>query len=151
MVRIVEMPAVARDMFAGLEFSGFDDPAFVAPAPAARRRVAIVSTAGVSRRGERPFSWLARDYRGFGRHERDLVMSHVAVDFDRTAWQQDLNAIIPLDRLEEMARAGEIGSVADVHYSFMGASDPATMQESAHEVAGLLKDDNVDTVLLVPI
>tara|TARA_B110000438_G_C15807374_1_gene648056 strand:- start:2605 stop:2841 length:237 start_codon:yes stop_codon:yes gene_type:complete len=78
-------------------------------------------------------------------------MTHVAVEFDRSAWQQDLNVIIPLDRLEEMANDGEIGSVADEHYSFMGAADPVTMEKSAREVAVRMKQEGVDTVFLIPI
>jgi D-proline reductase (dithiol) PrdB len=79
------------------------------------------------------------------------VMTHVAVEFDRSAWQQDLNTIIPLDRLEEMATDGEIGSVAEDHYSFMGAADPVTMEKSARQAAAQMKQDGVNTVLLIPI
>jgi D-proline reductase (dithiol) PrdB len=75
----------------------------------------------------------------------------VAVEFDRSAWQQDLNVIIPLDRLDEMATDGEIGSVADMHYSFMGAADPVTMEKSAREVAEQMKQEGVNTVFLIPI
>ncbi len=78
-------------------------------------------------------------------------MTHVAVEFDRSAWQQDLNVIIPLDRLDEMETYGEIGSVADMHYSFMGAADPVTMEKSAREVAGQMKQEGVNTVFLIPI
>ena len=59
--------------------------------------------------------------------------------------------MFPLQRLQEMANAGEIGSVADFHYTFMGASDPATMKDSADQIAGLLTQDKVDAVLLVPV
>lgn len=151
MVRLTEMPAVARGFISELELPRFDEPAWVTPAAAGKRRVAIVSSAAVSRRGERPFSWLARDYRVIGRQDRDLVMSHVAVEYDRTGWQQDLNTIFPLDRLEAMAKAGEIGSVAEEHYAFMGAADPRDMEKSAREVAAGMRRDAVDTVLLVPI
>ena len=151
MVRLTEMPAVAHGFISELELPRFDNPAWVTPAAADKRRVSIVSTAAVSRRGERPFSWLARDYRVIGKRDRDLVMTHVAVEYDRTAWQQDLNSIIPLDRLEEMAQAGEIGSVAEEHYAFMGAADPIDMEKSAREIAARMKQDEVDTVLLVPI
>ena len=75
----------------------------------------------------------------------------VAVEYDRTAWQQDLNAIIPLDRLEEMASDGEIGSVAEEHYAFMGAADPRDMEPSAREVAARMRADNVNTVFLIPV
>ena len=41
----------------------FGDPAWTPPPPAAERRVAIVSTAGLIQRGDRPFSFGAADYR----------------------------------------------------------------------------------------
>jgi len=45
----------------------------------------------------------------------------------------------------------EIGSVAETHYSFMGATDPREMEGAAREVAAHLKQDNVDAVLLPPV
>ena len=50
-----------------------------------------------------------------------------------------------------MAQAGEIGSVAQWHYSFMGATDPTRMVGTAPEVARLLKEDGVSAVILVPV
>ena len=93
----------------------------------------------------------ATQARTFHKTDRDLVMTHVAVEFDRSAWQQDLNTIIPLDRLEEMAAEGEISSVAEEHYSFMGAADPVTMEKSARSVAKNMKREGVNTVFLIPI
>ena len=151
MVKLVDMPAVGRGFIADLEKPEIAQEKWTEPVAAVDRRVAIVSSAAVSRRGEKPFSWLARDYRAFGKNDRDLVMTHVAVEYDRTAWQQDLNTIIPLDRLEEMADSGEIGSVADEHYAFMGAADPMDMEPAAHEVAARMRSDNVNTVFLVPV
>lgn len=151
MVRLTEMPAVGRGFISELELPVFENPAWAQPVPAKDRRVAIVSSAAVSRRGEKPFSWLARDYRAIGKNDRDLVMTHVAVEYDRTAWQQDLNTIIPLDRLDEMASDGEIGSVADEHYAFMGAADPRDMEPSAREVAARMRAANVNTVFLIPV
>lgn len=151
MVRITEMPAVARASISRLEMPEFDDPAWVRPVPAQERRVSIVSSAAVSRRGDKPFSWLARDYRVIGRDDRDLVMTHVSIEYDRTAWQQDLNTILPLDRLAEMAADGEIGSLAGEHYSFMGAADPRDMEPSARAAAARMKRENVNTVFLIPV
>ena len=151
MTKITEMPAVARGFISNLDLPVVDEPAWVNPSPPRKRRVSVVTTAAVSKRGDKPFSWLARDHRVFNKNDRDLVMTHVAVEFDRSAWQQDLNVIIPLDRLEEMANDGEIGSVADEHYSFMGAADPVTMEKSARDVARKMKQEGVDTVFLIPI
>jgi hypothetical protein len=41
--------------------------------------------------------------------------------------------------------------VADTHYSFMGASDPLQMEPHARALAGKLKEDRVDSVLLAPV
>ena len=151
MTKLDEMPAVARHFISNLDLPVTEDPAWTPAVPSQQRRISIVSTAAVSRRGDKPFSWLARDHRVFHKTDRDLVMTHVAVEFDRSAWQQDLNVIIPLDRLDEMAQEGEIGSVADEHYSFMGAADPITMEKSARKVASRMKQEGVNTVFLIPI
>ena len=45
----------------------------------------------------------------------------------------------------------EIASVADEHYSFMGAADPVTMEKSARAVAAQMKAEGVNTVFLIPI
>ena len=82
---------------------------------------------------------------------KDLVMTHSSTNFDRTGFQQDWNVIFPLDRLRELAQEGIIGSVADYHYSFMGAADPAVMGSEAGNLARLLKGDGVDAALLVPV
>jgi len=151
MVKVAEMPAIGRGFISELEMPKFESQPWTTPVPASQRRVSIVSTAAVSRRGEKPFSWLAKDHRVIGKNDRDLVMTHVAVEYDRTAWQQDLNTIIPLDRLEEMAGAGEINSVADEHYAFMGAADPRDMEKSAQDVIARMKQENVNTVFLIPV
>jgi len=151
MVKLAEMPAIGRGFISELEMPRFNTRPWTNPVPAKDRRVSIVSTAAVSRRGEKPFSWLAKDYRTVGKNDRDLVMTHVAVEYDRTAWQQDINTILPLERLNEMADDGEIGSLAEEHYAFMGAADPCDMEESAKEVCERMKEDNVNTVFLIPV
>lgn len=151
MVRITEMPAVGRGFIEDLKAFEVTKTGWNEPVPANERRISIVTSAALSRRGEKPFSWLARDHRVIDKNDRDLVMTHVAVEYDRTAWQQDLNVIMPLDRLEEMAGDGEIGSVADEHYAFMGAADPNDMEKSAIEVAARMRADNVNTVFLIPV
>ena len=145
------MPAIARGFISNLTLTEPSQLCWTQPVSAHERRVSIVSTAAVHRRGDKPFSWLAKDARTFHKTDRDLVMTHVAVEFDRSAWQQDLNTIIPLDRLEEMAAEGEISSVAEEHYSFMGAADPVTMEKSARSIAKNMKREGVNTVFLIPI
>jgi D-proline reductase (dithiol) PrdB len=131
----------------------FENHPWVTGKPLARRRIALISTAGLHQRGDRPFEGMTGDYRVI-RGElkaRDLVMSHISTNFDRTGFQQDWNVVFPLDRLHELAEEGTIGSVADYHYSFMGATDPSEMESTARNLAVLLKGDRVDGVLLVPV
>jgi len=105
------------------------------------------------RRGDRPFGPGSGDYRVIPGDTAggDLVMTHVSVNYDRTGFQQDLNVVLPLDRLNEMAADGAIGSVAAFHYSVMGATDPEAMRADAADIVGLLKADNVDAVVFAPV
>jgi D-proline reductase (dithiol) PrdB len=120
-----------------------------------QRRVAIVTTSGMHRRNDRPFSLTpGTDYRVIpGDTPTDeLMMSHISVNFDRSGYQQDVNVVFPIDRLRELVADGVIGSVADFHYAFMGAAWPPTRFEpKAQELAGLLEKDRVDAVLLSPV
>ena len=65
--------------------------------------------------------------------------------------QEDWNVAFPIDRLWELTAEGTIGSMADIHYSFMGATDPVQMEPYVRELAGRLKQDSVDSVLLAPV
>ena len=70
---------------------------------------------------------------------------------ERRGFQQDLNVVFPVERLKELAAEGAIGSVADYHYSFMGSTEPDDMEPLVREIAGYLKEDCVDAVLLAPV
>jgi D-proline reductase (dithiol) PrdB len=134
----------------------FDERHWAAGPALAKRRVAIVSTAGLHARGDRPFGAGAAsmDYRVIPGTAKagDLVMSHMSVNYDRSGFQEDWNVAFPLDRLQDLATDKIIGSVAAFHYSFMGAVSPVTHYEpKAREMARLLRGDNVDAVLLSPV
>jgi D-proline reductase (dithiol) PrdB len=53
--------------------------------------------------------------------------------------------------LRELKEQGVIGSIADFHYSFMGAAPIRALETKARELAGILKKDRVDAVLLSPV
>ncbi len=153
MARLDQIPDAIREHLLRLDLPNFS-PTPPAPGPAlAERRIAIVSTAGIHLRGEPAYLPLAADYRVIpGDVEpRDVVMSHISANFDRTGFQQDCNVVFPLERLHEMAAHGEIGSVAAFHYAFMGATDPRQLEPAAREAARLLLKDGVSGVLLVPV
>jgi D-proline reductase (dithiol) PrdB len=130
----------------------FDGQSWVDGPVVEARRVAIVSTASLHGRDDRPFTVAATYYCIVpGKTAADLVMSHVSCNVDCTDFQQDINVVFPIDRLRELAAQGSIGSVAGFHFSVMGATTPEHLETAAHEIAGLLKADVVDAVLLVPI
>ena len=127
---------------------------WIDPKPLGESTVAIVSTAGMHRRDDPPFTLGAVDYRLLPRGVDwgDVVMSHISANFDRSASADDPNVAVPLDRLETLAETGEIGAVSRWHYTFMGAlPQPQMLEEAGTEVGRLLADDGVDVALLVPI
>lgn len=153
MTRLSDLPPEAIAALDRLPLPAFDETPW-AQAPRVREaRVAIVSTAGLHRPEDRVFQGGATDYRIIpGDIESgELVMSHVSANFDRGGFQQDAELVFPLGRLRALAADGAIASVAAWHYSFMGATDPAGMVESGHEVGRLLRADGVDLALLIPV
>jgi len=153
MVRLTDIPAIDAQHLLDKECPAFEEEPWVEGPPLAERRVAIVTTAGLHRAGDRNFNLRDVGYRVIpGAIEgADLVMTHTSVNFDRTGFQQDLNVCFPIERLRELAADGVIGSVADFHFAVSGAPHPAELEESARAIAAIMKADAVDTVLLVPI
>ena len=78
-------------------------------------------------------------------------MSHVLLNFDLTGLQQDLNVCFPIERMHELAEEGVIDSVGKFHSIVSGAVHPSDLEVSARPMARTMKEDGVDTVLLVPI
>lgn len=153
MVRLSHYSEEERQHLLDLPCATYTTTPFVAFGHLSAARVALISTAGLHRRSDRPFAVGEGGYRLIpGNIEaNELIMSHISTNFDRTGFQQDLNMVFPLDRLRELARDGVIGSVADYHYSFMGATDPSQMEREARTLAAVLKNDRVNAVLLVPV
>jgi D-proline reductase (dithiol) PrdB len=152
MVRLNETFEGLAKTLRGMETPANPDTPLIDGPPLAERRVAIISTAGLTRDGDRPFGMGGDEYRVIPSEAADgLTITHLSTNFDRIGFQLDTNVMFPLDRLNEMAEAGTIGSVADYHYSVMGATDPKGLSQSADQIAGLLKQDQVDAVLLVPV
>jgi D-proline reductase (dithiol) PrdB len=154
MVRLDQMPERERKHFKELPCPTFETHPWAEGPPLSERRVAIVSTAGLHRQKDRPFTSDPGDYYRVIPGDikaSELLMSHLSTNFDHTGFQQDWNVLFPIDRLREFAEEGIIGSVADFHYSFMGALDPMQMEHDARGLASTLKGDHVDALLLVPV
>ena len=153
MVRLEQYGYEERQHLLNLPCPTYDTSPFVTGVTVKKSRVALVSTAGLHKTSDRPFDVGESGYRLIPKETpaNELVMSHISTNFDRTGFQLDLNTVFPLDRLNEMAEAGTIGSVAEYHYSFMGATDPVRMEQEARNLASIMKKDHVDAVLLVPV
>ncbi len=124
--------------------------------PFNQRRVALLTSGGVSRKDAQPFNPLARN---------DLRVDSIAESTPSEFFQihdsyynhadadRDINCIFPLDRLRELAAERAIGSVAPHHYSgFMGRTyiRTAVVNEAAPALARKLRDESVDAFVLVP-
>jgi D-proline reductase (dithiol) PrdB len=153
MARLENYSEEERNHLLALPCPTFVNTPFVSGPTLSQRKVAIISTAGLHLRRERPFGLGATDYRLIPKEtsSSDLVMSHISTNFDRTGFQMDFNLVFPLERLAELVKEGFIGSLADYHYSFMGASDPAQMKDTAMNIAEIMKKEGVNAVLLVPV
>jgi D-proline reductase (dithiol) PrdB len=153
MVRLADIPEPERSLIANLNCPVYGDTPPVAPVVAAKRHVAIVSTAGFILRGERPMLANETGYRAIpsSAPDGDLLCSHVSTNFDRTGFQQDLNVMLPRARLRELEQQGEIGRAADTHYAFMGATSPVKMEDKAREVGRSMLALGVNTVVLAPV
>jgi D-proline reductase (dithiol) PrdB len=122
--------------------------------PLTASRVSIVTTAGLHRRGDRPFGPGDQTYRAIpaATPTKDIIQSHTSIGFDRVPIMRDVNVTYPIDRLREMVARGELGGVAANGYSFMGAlRDTAKVEsETGPEVARRLCEDGADAVLITP-
>jgi D-proline reductase (dithiol) PrdB len=154
MVDLARLPEEERRHLLEKEFEPFPTTPFVTGPPVSERRVSIITTAGLHRIDDPPFSMVDLSYRVLPNDIRgqDLAMTHSSVHFDRTGFREDVNVVFPIDRLHELAEEGFIGSVARFHYSLMGAGWPPQMIEStARQLAETLRDDDVNAVVLSPV
>lgn len=152
MARLEDMDPSMREFLLHMPCPSIDLNGWVRGGPLGQRRIALISSAGLRRRADRPFTDYAADYRIIPTEHRDeIIQDHLNASHDRTGYLQDLNTIFPLDRLDEMAENREIGSVARYHYSFMGATSAIAAESNARRLARILLDDEVDTVLLCPV
>ena len=155
MPRLDRLPHVSRTSLLAFP-AQVNDSAPFAPlrSPLTRCRVAIVTTAGLHRRGDRPFSPGAPTYRIIPSDtpSRDIVQSQTSIGFDRTPIMRDINISFPIDRLRELSARGELGGLAPSCYSFLGAQrDLGRIEtDTAPEAARRMRDEGVDVALVTP-
>lgn len=78
----------------------------------------------------------------------ELMVSHGG--YDNGDVNKDINCMFPVDRLNELAAEGFIGSVAAVHAGFMGGggNQEKFKNETGPAIAKMLKEEEVDAVIL---
>jgi D-proline reductase (dithiol) PrdB len=123
--------------------------------------VALVSTAGVARNDARPFDqdgerrnpwWGDPSFRAIplGTSERDVRLYHLHID--PRFGEADLDVVLPMRRLAELAAEGVVGSPAPTHYSVMGyILEPRELvEQTAPAIAERMRAERVDAAALVP-
>jgi D-proline reductase (dithiol) PrdB len=131
--------------------------------PLAESKVALLSTAGLSMKGDEPFDMEyerqnpTKGDPSWRRLPADATAASIDANhlhIDTGYVKSDLNVALPVDRLRELARAGVVGAVADSHYSIMGyqGNDSRRLeQESAPAIAEAMASEEVDLALLAPV
>jgi D-proline reductase (dithiol) PrdB len=81
-----------------------------------------------------------------------LVNTYPGQAFDHAGLELDANLLVPLDRLRDLERSGEIGAIAPRMVSLCGhiTKPQQLIEETAPEIALLFAEDQADVVLLVP-
>jgi D-proline reductase (dithiol) PrdB len=126
-----------------------------------RCTVALISSAGVALDTDQPFDqegerqnpwWGDPSYRILPdtATEDNVRLYHLHVN--PCYAQQDLNCLFPIQRLNELAVAGEIGRASPRHYSIMGyiLQPDQLLQETTPAIIRNLREDQADVVILVP-
>lgn len=131
--------------------------------PLNESKVALLSTAGISMKGDEPFdmegerrrpTWGDPSWRKIRSDatSADVEVNHLHIDTSFT--KQDLNVALPLDRLRELVEEGRVGAMAETHYSTMGyqGADTRVLEnESGPAIAQAMKDEDVHLALLAPV
>jgi D-proline reductase (dithiol) PrdB len=123
--------------------------------------IALVSTAGIARKGDQSFDqererrdpwWGDPTFRviPLGTTERDVRLYHMHID--PRFGEADLDVVLPMRRLAELAHQRVVGQPAPRHYSIMGyiLEPTALVEETAPAIAKRMRLDGVDAAGLVP-
>ena len=142
-----------KAMTADIEVPSFKVAAFTSPVKLSEAKVAIVTSASLHHPDDEGFSPGDVGYRVLESNKRDYVLGHWSPNFDAIGYALDINTVFPIDRLDELAARGIIGSVSDKHLSYAGNQFElsAIRIDSGPAGAKFLKEQDVDIVLLTPV
>lgn len=135
------------------------DPFARLAGPASESRFALITTGGYSIDGvHTPFTGLpnlANEVPEVHTVPLDVDRSKLGINhhgYDHRFAKEDINVNLPLDRLVELQKAGEIGSVAKDTFVLMGLIPDVAplLTDTLPQLIERLRADAVDAVLLVP-
>jgi D-proline reductase (dithiol) PrdB len=129
--------------------------------PLSECTVALLTSAGVARNDDRPFDqegerrnpwWGDPSFRliPLGTTENQIRIYHLHIN--PRFGEADLDVVLPMRRLTELAAEGVVGRPAATHYSTMGyILDPKVLvEETAPAIAERMRAEGVDAAALVP-
>jgi D-proline reductase (dithiol) PrdB len=131
--------------------------------PLSESKLALLSTAGLSMKGDVPFDMEmerqnpTRGDPSWRRLHADATSESIEANhlhIDTGYILRDLNVALPVDRLRELVNEGVVGAMAETHYSIMGyqGSDASELErKSAPEIARAMRSEEVDLALLAPV
>lgn len=131
-------------------------PETILAKPLTECKVALITTAGVHLKTDRPFDVdnPAGDHTirliPAEAKEEELTVTHIY--YNTKFAKTDPTIVFPLPQLRELAAIGEIKSVADVNVGLNGGilETGLVEKESIPEVVALFKNEQIDVALLVP-
>lgn len=130
--------------------------------PLSECTVSLVSSAAIALKTDRPFDpeierrdpWFADpSYRVLPRTALSGGVQVCHLHINTSFAERDLNSVLPAERLDELAKLGEIGAAAPSHYSYMGYTlrPERLLGESLPGMVRQLREEHADVVVLVPV
>ncbi len=155
-----------RSFRAGYESAGFfaERPVWTPlTVPVTAAKIALLSSAGIYlKESQQPFdierekrepTWGDPTYRVIPRdvQQQDVAATHLHLNTRDI--EEDINVALPIRAFAELEKRGDIGSLADEHYAFMGFQQSGANEWRTHygpEVARRLKETGVSALVLAP-
>lgn len=129
--------------------------------PLNQTTVALVTSAGISRKSDPPFdmerekrepTWGDPTYRCIPRDTAagQIEVNHLHINTGYI--KKDINVMLPLDRLAEFETEGIVGRLAPTAYSFYGFQwqNERFIDEAIRPMVPLMKAEQAEAVLLTP-
>ncbi|MDP9380560.1 MAG: glycine/betaine/sarcosine/D-proline family reductase selenoprotein B [Chloroflexota bacterium] len=124
--------------------------------PLSESRLTFVSSAGVQPKGTMPFDVVhpVGDYsfRRVPSASRPSDLEIHQIKYPTVGANRDLNVIFPIERLQELAGEGRVGSLTPSFFSFIGYNmDPERLERTlAEDIAEAVVADGAEAALLAP-